>query len=122
MHLGRLTLNALHLLAHDFLAEQPVKNASVFFLRTVIHDWPNASVQTILRHLRDAAQADTKLVLSEQIVPYVCPSTDVFVDIPGADMPLPPAPLLPNLGIVSSMMYALDMQVRFYSCCDVEVF
>ena len=33
-----LTLRILYLLAYDFLAEQLVKNASVFFLRTVIHN------------------------------------------------------------------------------------
>jgi hypothetical protein len=96
---------------HDFFTSQPIKNASVFLLRFIIHDWTNAESICILKHLRAAATPSTNLVLIEKIVPAVSGDDD-FQDIPGAARPRAQPPLLPNWGVASVLTYTYDMTVR----------
>ncbi|KAH8730334.1 hypothetical protein GQ44DRAFT_674326 [Phaeosphaeriaceae sp. PMI808] len=57
-------------MAHNFLTPQPVTDADVYFLRMIIHDWPDSSVITILGHLRDALKKPgAKVVIMDTILP-----------------------------------------------------
>ncbi|THU99018.1 hypothetical protein K435DRAFT_752418 [Dendrothele bispora CBS 962.96] len=108
---------------HDFFTPQPIKNAAVYLLRVVLHDWPNAYAQRVLQRLREAASPDTKLLIADFVLPLACAddlvSTDVdgdgLEDVQGAEKMLAPAPLLPNLGKASANVYWMDltMQVTF---------
>jgi hypothetical protein len=80
-------------------------------LRGIIHDWPDAYARKILKHLRASAQSDTKLILNDFLVPYAADSNNLFSDIPGADVPRAPYPLLANLGTVSNRTVMVDLQV-----------
>ncbi|TFY69030.1 hypothetical protein EVG20_g3320 [Dentipellis fragilis] len=90
--------------------EQPVKNADVFIVRTILHDWANQFCIKILRNLRKAATPNTRLLVVDNIISYAC-KEEAAKDIPGAAMPLPPAPLLANWGPASSMSYLADIQM-----------
>ena len=103
--------NLIRILAHNFFAPQPVKNASVFVVRQVIHDWPDKECLEILRHLRDAATPHTRLMIIDNLMSYACVEEDLRT-IPGAERELPPAPLLPNGGHSSTFAYTEDMLVR----------
>ena len=63
----------------------------------------------ILQHLRDAAGPDTRLIVSEQHIPYACPD-----DGPGGAEQLAPAgsPLLANMGTAYAANYHMDLTVR----------
>ncbi|KAF9066979.1 S-adenosyl-L-methionine-dependent methyltransferase [Rhodocollybia butyracea] len=106
---------------HDFFTPQPIKNAAVFILRVVLHDWPDAFAQRILLRLREAATPDTKLLIADFVLPLAC--TDNFetsqseeggeiTGIQGAETKLAPAPLLPNLGKASANVYWMDMTMQ----------
>ena len=98
--------------AHDFFTPQPVRNASLFLLRVVLHDWPDAFARRILLHLREAATSSTKLLIADFVLPLACPeSMTGLEDIEGAQSLLPPEPLLPNLGKASANVYWMDMTV-----------
>lgn len=97
--------------AHDFFQPQPVKDASVFFLRHIIHDWPDTYARKILKRLRASAGPSTKLILCDYLVPYAAASNDEFADIQGSEVPPAPYPLLPNLGAVANFPMCLDLQV-----------
>jgi hypothetical protein len=56
-------------MAHDFFKAQPVRNAKAYFLRTVLHDWPDMQAVQILRRLRAALGADSLLLISETVLP-----------------------------------------------------
>jgi hypothetical protein len=89
----------------------------VFLLRFITHDWPNAYAQKILRLLRDAARPTTKLMLIDFVIPYAVRESKVFADIPGAEQPSVPEPLIPN--VVSGWMgTSASLQVSAKCCCS----
>lgn len=114
---GRVTL-----MAHDFLGPQPVKDATVFLMRVVIHDWDDAKATVILKNLGKASTAETKLILVEQLIQPLCPVDQLTnVDVPGRgkdEMPAMRAPLLSTAPAV--MSYLLDL-VRLFCPFDSAI-
>ncbi|KIY72579.1 hypothetical protein CYLTODRAFT_449741 [Cylindrobasidium torrendii FP15055 ss-10] len=105
--------------AHNFFLAQPIRDAAVYFLRVILHDWPDHYARQILLRLREAAATDTRLVIAGFILPLACAenmsSGDEDVDltgIAGAGMESPPSPLLPNLGRASSHGYWMDLTMQ----------
>lgn len=93
---------------HDHFDPQPAHDASIFFLRLVLHDWPFDNARKILKHLRAAAMPDTVLVILEHVLPYAC-ATGTAADV---EVDVAPRPLLPNYGAANSLGYGLDIVVR----------
>jgi hypothetical protein len=50
------------------------------------------------------------LVVVDQLIATVC-DEPVTHEIPGAEVPVPPEPLLPNMGRAASMAYNTDVMV-----------
>lgn len=55
--------------AHDFFTEQPVVGAKLYYLRVVLHDWPDAICRTILAHIVKAMNAGSKLLIFDALWP-----------------------------------------------------
>lgn len=87
----------------------------MFLLRAVLHDWPDDFARRILLQLREAATADTKLLIADFVLPLACPddSSGGLEGVAGAERILAPAPLLPNLGRASANGYWMDLTVGF---------
>lgn len=64
----------------------------------------------ILKALRLSATPNTRLILLENIVPYAVAGPEQ--NTPGDKAPVPPAPFLPNLGVVNLSCYIAGMHVR----------
>lgn len=102
---------------HDFFSPQPIKNADIFLLRNILHDWPNAKAVEILRRLREAAiPGKTKLVVVDAIVGYACATDQGKIHgaegivFEGSDKGREvPVGLLPNLGRAGARNYYLDL-------------
>ncbi|GJE83945.1 O-methyltransferase [Phanerochaete sordida] len=107
---GALESGRIKLQPHDFFAAQPVKNAAVFLLRNIIHDWPDKESVQILRSLRDAAAPETQLVVVDNLMSYAC-EDKAEEGVPGAQLPAVPSPLLPNMGHAASPAYSADIQM-----------
>lgn len=43
--------------------------ASVYFLRNVLHDWPDESARTILENITPALAPSSRVVIQDQVVP-----------------------------------------------------
>jgi len=101
---------------HDFFTPQPRKNASVFLLKQIMHDWSDNYAEKILLHLRKAATADTKLLLIDCIMPYAChdPTIDDKDAAPGSAPREAPEPLLPNYGAANEMEYTTDFTMLVF--------
>ncbi|KAI4185004.1 MAG: hypothetical protein LQ348_004446 [Seirophora lacunosa] len=55
--------------AHDFFQEQPVKDADVYMLRWILHDWSDKYAVRILQALIPALKGGAKVLLLEQVLP-----------------------------------------------------
>ncbi|KIM81164.1 hypothetical protein PILCRDRAFT_8864 [Piloderma croceum F 1598] len=97
--------NRVRFQEHNFFEPQPIKDASVFFLRFITHDWPTEYARKILKHLGDAALPTTKLVIMDNIVPYSVPGNS------GTGASSVPYPLLANLGRVNFHSVRIDMHM-----------
>lgn len=54
---------------HNFFDEQPVKGAKAYYLRTVLHDWPDKQAVEILSRLREAMSPASMLLIHEKAMP-----------------------------------------------------
>lgn len=55
--------------AHDFFQEQPVKEADVYLLRLVLHDWSDKYAVMIIRALIPALKPGSKVVVNDRVIP-----------------------------------------------------
>ncbi|KIK56327.1 hypothetical protein GYMLUDRAFT_230198 [Collybiopsis luxurians FD-317 M1] len=87
---GQVTLQG-----HNFFDAQPIKNAAVYFLRLITHDWEDKDARKILSNLRAAAGPSSRLIIFESLARHTCEEPSLH------DYPLPkaPYPLLANFGI-----------------------
>ncbi|PSN62806.1 S-adenosyl-L-methionine-dependent methyltransferase [Corynespora cassiicola Philippines] len=75
----------IELQVHDFFQPQVVKGARAYFMRYVMHDWPDEQCRTILRHIRDAMQPGysriliNDCVLAEEKAAWQHISLDIFM-------------------------------------------
>lgn len=56
-------------MVHDFLTEQPVKNADVYFFRWVFHNWSDEYSLRILRNLIPAWKPQSKILIHDGCLP-----------------------------------------------------
>lgn len=55
--------------AHDFFTEQPIKGARAYYMRSVLHDWPDDKCLEILAQLKAAMEPGySKIILNEYVM------------------------------------------------------
>jgi hypothetical protein len=74
---------------HDFFTEEPVRNADVYFMRRILHDWSDKYAVKVLQN----------------IVPAMGPKSRILI----CELVLPPPGVVPVSA--ERMMVALDMQM-----------
>jgi hypothetical protein len=57
------------LVGHSFFDEQPVKSASVYFIRFTLHNWSNDYAAKILGNLVKAMDSSSQLVIQDHMLP-----------------------------------------------------
>ncbi|KAK7040156.1 hypothetical protein VNI00_009962 [Paramarasmius palmivorus] len=103
-----LSSGKVKLQVQSFFEPQPEKNAAVYFLRLVLHDWPNDKSHEILKTLRASANDDTKLILFDMVVPHACAEASPVPGVPVG--PPAPSPLLSNFA-AGSFITMVDLQM-----------
>ncbi|KAI9685960.1 MAG: hypothetical protein M1820_010698 [Bogoriella megaspora] len=55
---------------HDFFQPQPIKDANVYLLRMIIHDWPDSEASKILKHLQQVLDVpNARIVIMDTVLP-----------------------------------------------------
>jgi hypothetical protein len=61
--------SGIEALPHDMFQPQPIKSAKAYFLRNVLHDWPDKQASIVLSHIHEAMDSDSLLLISESLMP-----------------------------------------------------
>ncbi|KAK8136213.1 O-methyltransferase [Apiospora sp. TS-2023a] len=59
----------VQLMVHDFMTEQPVKGADVYFFRWILHNWSDKYCIEILRNRIPALKKGAKIVINDNVLP-----------------------------------------------------
>ncbi|PGH15373.1 hypothetical protein AJ80_05557 [Polytolypa hystricis UAMH7299] len=66
---------AIELMVHDIFAEQPIKGATAYHLKRVLHDWSDEECRTILKHVMAAMEkGHSKLLIMDVVLPMTSAS------------------------------------------------
>lgn len=69
---GELEKQGIEAVEHDFFTPEDVRGARVYYLKMVLHDWPDEQCKQILANLKPALkQGHSRIVLNEIIIPEV---------------------------------------------------
>ncbi|CEJ95218.1 hypothetical protein VHEMI10712 [[Torrubiella] hemipterigena] len=55
--------------AYDFFTPQPVKNAKFYYMRHILHDWPEPKALAILANIKAAMGSESQLLIDEVVIP-----------------------------------------------------
>lgn len=62
--------SGMEAMVHDFFTPQPVTGARFYYLRNILHDWPEPLARLILQHTSSAMTPGTsRLLINELVVP-----------------------------------------------------
>jgi hypothetical protein len=56
-------------MAHDFFTEQPVKDADIYLLRFILHNWSDSYCIDILRRLVPALKDGARVLVNDIVLP-----------------------------------------------------
>lgn len=59
----------VELTTHNFWEPQPVKNAKMYYVRNILHDWTDAKAAEILKNIKGAMGPDSVVIIDEMIIP-----------------------------------------------------
>lgn len=55
--------------AHDFFTPQPEKEAKYYYMRNILHDWPDEKCVLILENIKPALGKDSVILIDEVVLP-----------------------------------------------------
>lgn len=61
----------LETMQYDFFSPQPIKGARAYYLRNILHDWPDKNARQILRNILPAMTKESILLINEGFLPEV---------------------------------------------------
>ncbi|KAJ8124216.1 hypothetical protein ONZ43_g9 [Nemania bipapillata] len=64
-----VSIDGVQNMVHDFFNPQPVKNAHIYYLRNVLHNYYDERSRTILCHIVDAMGPTSRVLIGEMILP-----------------------------------------------------
>ncbi|KAJ8588308.1 S-adenosyl-L-methionine-dependent methyltransferase [Rhizopogon salebrosus TDB-379] len=92
-------------LAFNFLEEVPIAGKDVYYLRMIIHDWPDAEATTILRNIRKVMGPNSRVLIHESVLFHTVQEPGVQID----GLSIAPKPMLPNFGAGTHRAYHQDL-------------
>ncbi|TFY54971.1 hypothetical protein EVG20_g9490 [Dentipellis fragilis] len=115
----------------NFFTESPVPNQDIYYMRMIIHDWPDAASVDILTNVRKAMKPSSRLLVrayssstqyfsSRSKILHAVASTDDYVLISSVAASegaletrgdVAPSPLLPNYGTGGARPFYMDVNM-----------
>ncbi|KAF2164139.1 hypothetical protein M409DRAFT_56846 [Zasmidium cellare ATCC 36951] len=60
--------NGIEINPHNMFDPQPIKDARAYYMRTVLHDWPDKQALEVLSRVREAMGKDSILLINENVL------------------------------------------------------
>ncbi|KIJ09826.1 hypothetical protein PAXINDRAFT_86916 [Paxillus involutus ATCC 200175] len=92
----------------NFLTQVPVKGKDIYYLRNIIHDWPDQESTLILRNVRKALEPHSRVLIHDYVLRQLS-RKQAEVESATFQVSVAPEPMLPNFGVGSMHMYQQDM-------------
>ncbi|KAI1179887.1 S-adenosyl-L-methionine-dependent methyltransferase [Nemania sp. FL0916] len=54
---------------YNFFTPQPIKGARAYYLRNILHDWPDHKCVEILKNIKSAMTQDSRILIDEMVLP-----------------------------------------------------
>ncbi|KAG1739479.1 O-methyltransferase-domain-containing protein [Suillus paluster] len=89
----------------NFFEDVPVVGKDVYYLKHIIHNWPDVEATTILRNIRKAMRPDSVLLIHDCVLFHTLQEPGVGTN----GLTIAPEPMLPNFGAGSHRTYQTDM-------------
>ena len=75
-------VRGVEFMAHDFFGAQPIVDAKLYYLRHVLHDWPDAECVRILKNIIPAMGPESRLIIDDIVMPERgVPWASAFLDM-----------------------------------------
>ncbi|EIN06887.1 S-adenosyl-L-methionine-dependent methyltransferase [Punctularia strigosozonata HHB-11173 SS5] len=89
----------------DFFVNPVQKGCNVYYLKNILHDWPDDKSKAIIENIKNGMQPSSRLLIQEYIIQHLQqPSGNV-------KMSVAPSPLLPNFGEGKIRQHYLDLEM-----------
>ncbi|KAG6916945.1 hypothetical protein DXG01_004632 [Tephrocybe rancida] len=107
--------------AMDFFVDSPIEGCDVYYLKNILHDWPDNECITILRNIRAVLKPSGRVLIRRilfhrmigigmlKCYDYILQHAHRTGDVSGSGFVEAPEPLLPNYGEGRIRQYNLDM-------------
>ncbi|KAG5723110.1 Sterigmatocystin 8-O-methyltransferase [Termitomyces sp. T112] len=96
--------NQIDFVSGDFFVSIPIPNQDIYYLRNIIHNWPDVQALQILGSVRKAMGHNSRLLIHDYVLSHVNQT-----ELETAEVERAPYPLLPNYGAGSARTYYQDM-------------
>ncbi|KAE8381897.1 S-adenosyl-L-methionine-dependent methyltransferase [Aspergillus bertholletiae] len=74
--------NGIEAVGYNMFDPQPVRGAKAYYMRTVLHDWPDKQALEVLKRIREAMADDSVLLINENTLPETgVPRFNASVDL-----------------------------------------
>ncbi|KAG1854823.1 S-adenosyl-L-methionine-dependent methyltransferase [Suillus subalutaceus] len=93
----------------NFLEDAPVVGKDVYYLRHILHNWPDAEATSILRNIRKAMGPNSRVLIHDCVMFHTLQGPGVGTK--GSSVA--PEPMLPNFGAGSHNTYQTDLTMWF---------
>ncbi|KAK0615277.1 S-adenosyl-L-methionine-dependent methyltransferase [Bombardia bombarda] len=99
-HPAALEAGRVRFVPHDMFGPQPIKNAEVYWLRYIMHDWSDDYCITILSAIKSAMGPRSRILICDQVMNTTLGSPE---------LPPAPAPLPANWGYYTRYSHQRDL-------------
>ena len=79
---GAQPVRDIEFMEYNFFCPQPIADAKLYYLRHVLHDWPDAECVRILKNVMSAMGPESRLIIDEVVMPERgAPWQSAFMDL-----------------------------------------
>ncbi|KAJ7661851.1 S-adenosyl-L-methionine-dependent methyltransferase [Mycena rosella] len=96
--------NRIEFKAIDFFTESPIPGCDVYYLKNILHNWPDAECITILKGVKKSMKPGSRVLIHEYIL-----QSGVRAAATESNFTQAPEPLLANYGFGKLRQYNLDL-------------